>query len=123
MSKNAKISISTQELDFLRHYADLGSDAFGNAYKSALRAGYSKSYARVIRRHYHQLRMIWLKRALKDEKLIKIVDVSRNIKDTGIPYISEGKMRKIRSKSEREHYGTTAKEVICELDTLLGPPV
>lgn len=120
MSKNAKISITTQELDFLRYYADLGSDTFGNAYQSALKAGYMKSYARVVRRHYHPWRMKWLKKALKDEKLIKIVDASRNMKDTGISYISEEKMRKIRSKGEREHYGMTAQEIIRELDDLLG---
>jgi phage terminase small subunit len=120
MRKNATISISTKELDFLRHYADLESETFGNAYRSALKAGYSASYARVIRRHYHPWRMKWLKKALKDKQFIKIVDAARNIKDDGVNYISEEKLRKISSKRARESYGMTAAEVIRALDELLG---
>lgn len=120
MRKNATISVSTLELYFLRHYADLESETFGNAYQSAIKAGYSKSYARVIRRHYHRWRMIWLKRALKDKKLIAMVDSIRNVKDDSVPYISEEKLRKLQSKGARELIGMTPKELFRALDELFG---
>jgi len=119
MSKNTKISITLQEFDFLRAYADLESPTFGNAYQSALKTGYSKSYARVIRRHYTTLRRKWLKRALKDDGLVKVIEATRNL-DFGTPIISEEKLKRIVRKRERELIGMSAKEVIRALDELLG---
>ena len=120
MSKNT-INITLQEFDFLRAYIDIASPTFGNAFKSALKAGYTRYYARVIRRHYQPSRIIWLKRALKDEKLIRIVDASRNIKDDGVNYISKKKLRKLQSKGALELIGMTPQELFRELDNLLDP--
>jgi len=118
MSENAKISITLQEFDFLRGYLDFESPCFGNAYQSALKAGYSKSYCRVIRRHYPVWRMKWLKIALKDEGLVRMIEATRNL-DLGTPIVSEEKLKRIIHKRERELYGMSAKEVISALENLL----
>lgn len=122
MSKNAKISITLQEFDFLRAYTDLESPTFGNAYQSALKAGYSKSYCRVIRRNYPLWRMKWLKMALKDDGLVKTIEATRNL-DFGTPVPNERKMKQIIRRHERELIGMSAKEVISALDELLGKSV
>ncbi len=113
-------SITLHEFDFLRAYIDIASPTFGNAYQSALKAGYSKSYCRVIRRHYPVWRMKWLKNALKDEGLGRLIEATRHL-DFGPPRISERKLKRIIRKNEKELGGMTAKEVIHALDELLGP--
>lgn len=119
MPKNTKISITLQEFDFLRSYIDLESLTFGNAYQSALKAGYSKSYCRVIRRNYPLWRMKWLKMTLKDDGLVKMVEATRNL-DFGEPIANVEKIKRIVRKRERELIGMSAKEIISAIDKLLG---
>ena len=119
MSKNKKFSITLQEFDFLRAYIDIASHTFGNAYQSALKAGYARYYARVIRRHYQPWRMKLLKNALKDDDLVQMIEATRNL-DFGMPVPDERKFKQIIRKRERELIGMTAKEVINALDELLG---
>lgn len=111
--------ITTQEFDFLRSFIDIESPYFGNAYQSALKAGYSKNYARVIRRHYSLFRMKMLKNALKTDGLERIIEATRHI-DFGPPVLNEKKMKRTLKKQEKELYGMTSEEVINELDILLG---
>ncbi len=119
MTKNTKISIPLQEFDFLRAYIDIESSTFANAYQSALKAGYSKSYCRVVRRNFPLWRMKWLKMALKDDGLVKTIEAIRNL-DFGTPIVNEEKLKRIIRKRERELIGMSAKEVIRALDELLG---
>lgn len=122
MNKNAKISITLQEFDFLRAYIDIASPTFGNAYKSALKAGYTNTYARVIKRHYSPWRMKLLKNTLKDDDLVQMIEATRNL-DFGTPIPNERKMKEIIRKRERELIGMNAEEVISALDELLDPSV
>ncbi len=110
--------ITLQEFDFLRSFADLESPLFGNAYQSAIKAGYSESYARVIRRHYSTWRRKLLKNASKNEGLMRIIEATRDI-DLGAPIIDEQKLKRIIRKNDKELHGMTANEVISELDNLL----
>lgn len=119
MSKPKKISITLQEFDFLQAYIDISSPTFGNAYQSALKAGYTRYYARVIRRHYQPWRMKLLKMALKDDDLVRMVEATRNL-DFGAPILDERKLKQIIRERERELIGMSAKEVISALDELLG---
>lgn len=119
MKNAAKIQITLQEFDFLRAYTDWESPCFGNAFQSALKTGYSKSYCRVIKRHYPVWRMKWLKMALKDEGLMRMIEATRNL-DFGTPIMDEEKLKRIIRKRERELCGMTANEVIRALDELLG---
>ncbi len=119
MSKYQKINITLQEFDFLRAYIDIASPSFGNAYQSALKAGYTRYYARVIRRHYQPWRMKLLKKALKDDDLVRMVEATRNL-DFGTPIPDERKLKQIIRERERELIGMSAKEVINALDDLLG---
>ncbi len=118
MIEYKKINITLQEFDFLRAYIDVSSPTFGNAYRSGLKAGYSKSYCRVIKRNYPKWRMIWLKRALDDEKLIRMIESTRHL-DFGTPTISKDEMRRIVRKQERDLIGMSAKEVINALEQLI----
>ena len=119
MSKYQKINITLQEFDFLRAYIDIASPTFGNAYQSALKAGYTRYYARVIRRHYQPWRMKLLKKALKDDDLVRMVEATRNL-DFGTPIPNEHKLKQIIRERERELIGMSAKEVTDALDELLG---
>lgn len=119
MSKNKKISITLQEFDFLRGYIDIGSPSFGNASKSARKAGYSRSYCRVVKRNYPIWRMKWLKMALKDDGLVRMIEATRNL-DFGEPIADMKKIKSIIYKREHELIGMSAKEVISALDHLLG---
>ena len=119
MSKNKKFSITLQEFDFLRAYIDIESPSFGNAYQSALKAGYTNNYARVIRRHYQPWRMKLLKMALKDVDLVEMIEATRNL-DFGTPAPNERKIKQIIQQREHELIGMSAKEVISALDELLG---
>ena len=122
MKKDTKISITLHEFDFLRAYIDIASPTFGNAYQSALKAGYTKNYARVIRRHYQPWRMKLLKMALKDADLVKMIEATRNL-DFGTPIPNEREMKQTIRNLERELIGMSAKEVTNALDELLGRSV
>lgn len=115
--KKVALNITLREFDFLRHYADLESESFGNAYQSALKAGYSESYARVIAKNYPLLRRRWLKTVLKDEGLMRVIEATRHI-DFESPVESEAKVRRIIKKNEEELDGMSAEEVISALDAL-----
>ena len=110
--------IGSKEFDFMRSYADLESPLFGNAYRSALKAGYSESYARVIRRHYGLWRRKWLNTALKNKGLMMVIEATRPL-PFNKPTMNEKKMKRLIRKREREVYGMSAEELIKELDNLL----
>ncbi|OHB25851.1 MAG: hypothetical protein A2542_03425 [Parcubacteria group bacterium RIFOXYD2_FULL_52_8] len=122
MGKNAKTSMTLQEFGFLRAYIDIASPTFGNAYQSALEAGYTNNYARVIKRHYSSWRLKLLKRALGDKDLVEMIEATRNI-DFGVPVPNQRKLRQIIQRQERELIGMSAKEVISALDELLGKSI
>ena len=122
MPRYSHVNITLHEFDFLRHYADLASETFGNAYQSALKAGYSVPYARVIKRNYPISRREWLKSALKDEGLMKIIEATRHM-DFGVPIKPYEEIRHIVREQERELIGMTAEEVIRGLDELLGDSI
>ena len=119
MNNNKKISITLKEFEFLRAYIDIESPTFGNAYKSALQAGYTNNYARVIKRHYQPWRMKLLKNTLKNDDLVQMIEATRDI-DFGPPIINKRDLRRIVREKEKELIGMSAKEVINALDELLG---
>ena len=103
----------------MRAYTDIASPTFGNAYQSALKVGYRSNYGRVIRRNYPPLRMILLKKILKDENLARMIEATRNL-DFGTPIPNERKVKQIIRAREHELIGMTSKEVISALEKLLG---
>lgn len=71
------IVLSPKQEDFLRYYYDVNSEGtFGNAYASALAAGYSESYARVLTAP--SIKNMWIrqnnKTALTPEHINAIVE-------------------------------------------------
>ena len=61
MTYYRKTIMTTQLYYYLKYYCDLDSETFGNAYRSALRAGYAPSTARVITTRYPRRQLKWLK--------------------------------------------------------------
>ena len=122
MSKYKKINITLQEFEFLRAYVDIESPTFGNAYKSAMKAGYTNTYARVIKRHYKPWRMKLLKNALKDDDLVKMIEATRNLQ-IELPAMDGKKLRQMIRDNEDDLLDMTAEEVISALDELLGKGV
>lgn len=118
----ASVTITLKEFEFLRAYIEIDSPTFANAYQSCMKAGYSKSYCRVIRRNYPVLRMKWLKKALKDGGLVRVIEATRNV-DFGTPIANSEEIRRIIRERQRKLIGMTAEEVISALDKLLGKPI
>lgn len=118
----AKLQITLKEFEFLRAYIDIDSPTFANAYQSCIKAGYSKSYCRVIRRNYPILRMKWLKKALKDEGLIRVIEATRDA-DFGAPTLNNEEIGRIIRERQRKLIGMTAEEVISALSKLLGKAI
>ena len=48
-AKNMNGELTPQQNTFLEHYWDPASETYGNVYRSALQAGYSDNYARLLR--------------------------------------------------------------------------
>ena len=115
--QNMRQGITLREYNFLKYYIDIGSDTFGNAYQSALRTGYSKTYARVIKKHFATWRMKLLKNTLKADDLVKIIKATKDL-DIGPPEASEREIREIIRKNEKELDTPSLKEIIKELEEL-----
>lgn len=109
--------ITSREYNFLKHYIDIESPTFGNAYKSALQAGYTNTYARVIKKHFYPWRIKLIKNKLKKGDYIKIFKTFETIPDD-IPVISERKMREIVRKNEAKLGTPSLKAITDELDEL-----
>lgn len=122
MNKIIKNKITLKEFGFLRSYIDIASPTFGNAYKSALKAGYSMPYCRVIRRQYPAWRMRWLKRALGDDGLVRMIEATRHL-SLGIPMANTATIKRIVRSGERKLIGMSAQEVISALEKLLGKSI
>ena len=122
MPREYTTKITLHEFDFLRAYIDIGSPTFANAYQSCMKAGYAESYCRVIKRNYPISRMKWLKNALKDEGLMRMIEATRKL-DFGVPIKTHEELRHIIRERERDLMGMTAEEVLRGIDELFGDSV
>ena len=59
---NRKTVVNLQQLTFIKLYFTPGTEYFGNAYRSAIKAGYDDSYAKVIL----QKDLAWLEQGIKE---------------------------------------------------------
>lgn len=109
--------ITLKEYNFLRAYIDMDSNTFGNAYRSGLKAGYSKAYCRVIKRHYSWWRMKWLKMTLKSGNLARAIEVIRNA-DLGPPMLNKRQTRDLERENARRLNTPSLKNIIRELEDL-----
>ena len=123
---------------FLANYLDPGSETFSNAYKSALKAGYSEEYSSVILSQD----LDWLSEKLKDEDMVQRaekallealnyvtvneegkVDASvAKIKQDTAKFISE-RLKKEKYSARQEVTGKDGKDLptpIINLNGLLG---
>jgi hypothetical protein len=63
----SKESLDPRQLAFIDAYCDPDSPTYGNAYQSALKAKYSKEYAKVINNRTTK----WMSEKVKDDLLVK----------------------------------------------------
>ena len=61
------MELTPQQQAFLTHYLNPKSETWGNAYQSALKAGYSKEYSEVIT----SKGLTWLSEYVGDDKLLR----------------------------------------------------
>jgi hypothetical protein len=61
------MDLTPQQQAFLKHYLDPKSETWGNAYKSALKAGYSEEYSQNITGQMPE----WLSENISDDKLLR----------------------------------------------------
>lgn len=61
------MDLTPQQQNFLKHYIDPKSETWGNAYQSALKAGYSEEYSQNITGQMP----IWLSENISDDKLLR----------------------------------------------------
>lgn len=56
------VIIDPKAFAFVTAYVSLDSDSFGNLYQSAIRSGYSQSYARIVGRYFpkHRIKKLLL---------------------------------------------------------------
>jgi hypothetical protein len=106
--------MSNRLFDYLDYYTDINSETFGNAYKSAKKAGYSDSYARVITVRYRRGSLRKFK--ANAEKMRGFMEaLKRNpaeIKQGGNPELLNHKTDRQRKK--------LVKSVIARIDSLLA---
>ncbi len=110
------ITISLQEYEFLQAYTKIESETFGNAYKSALKAGYSHWYARVITKRLTRKKLCELKKLYNSplgKSLLKMVRDSQN----DVTMLSYSKWKRM-SYNDRKY----ADQVLIETEMLFGTP-
>lgn len=86
---NKKNILSPRQIEFINQYADIDSDTFGNAYKSAIKAGYTEQTAKRITAQIPDKVNQKISECLEPEKikekviskLIKIIDA---LEDAGL---------------------------------------
>jgi phage terminase small subunit len=79
------ITISLYENDFVKAYTDIDSPTFGNAYQSAVQAGYAPSYARVILHYFPKWRLKQAQQKLSDPLTQSFVKELRYSEPRDIP--------------------------------------
>lgn len=107
------IEINFYETRFVKAYIDIDSATFGNAYQSAIQAGYSPSYARVIGHYYPKWR---IKKALENMNNPLAQSLISDESD-GEYTPSKRELKRLRTEENRRF-----NEVKTEFELLFGKP-
>lgn len=105
------ITISLYENDFVKAYTDINSPTFGNAYQSAVQAGYAPSYARVILHYFPKWRLKQAQEKLSDPFTQSLIKGMRDIDNEYTPSQRE-------EKRERTEANRRFKELTTEIRLL-----
>lgn len=101
-------TVNPKQLDFIRYYlSDRTSDTYGNALKSAIKAGYDEKYAKGIMYEMPEWLSTWTRDKMSDSELVEICEQNlRNdvlmdveqpvVTSKGILVDKEGKQIKVR---------------------------
>jgi phage terminase small subunit len=73
----APITVDLREIDFVQALTSIDSPTFGNYYQSAINAGYTPSYARVISRYFPPQRIKDTNRKLQIPQVQSCVRIMR----------------------------------------------
>lgn len=93
--------ISSQQIRLIRNYTDVSSETFGNAYSSAIKAGYSKGYARnVTSRYLQKWKLPELVKLAEDWAPSLLGEIPKEIKERLLGFNGTGKERILDSPLE-----------------------
>lgn len=103
-----KFVTSSYLVNYIEFYCSPESETFGNAYQSAIKAGYKPSYARVITVYYNKLRLPELIKLSGPWKAIfdylKVNDPDTSTDPTVISNFKDYEKEKEKYEKERERY-------------------
>lgn len=71
------IDINLREIDYVKAYTNLDSPTWGNAFRSAIRAGYSPSFARVITHYITKQRIQKVRKNLRNPMIKSLIKSTR----------------------------------------------
>ena len=71
------LTINLREIDFVKAYTNFSSPTWGNAYQSAIHAGYSPSFARVITHYITKGRIKKLKQDMRNPMVKSLIKSTR----------------------------------------------
>lgn len=109
--------INPKAFAYVQALTDIDSPTFGNQYRSALKAGYSHYYARVIGHYFPKWR---IKKTLTDMEDPLAQALVEEITRINASDISPGPSRR-EEKRTQAVANRKFKEVKDELDAILGP--
>lgn len=100
-------TVTPKQLIFAEYWLSSNSTSFGNAYQSAIRAGYSHNYARIITAQHTNLE--WLRDAkrrlvtLEPEHItLQLQDMAMNAREDSIKLLALDKLAKIQGMYSRK---------------------
>lgn len=80
------MALNEQQMAFKNAYVDPSSETFSNAYRSALKVGYSEEYAKVITTQGYE----WYSEILRDKKLLDLAEAALMDTVEMVPIDKEG---------------------------------
>lgn len=109
------ITISLYENDFVKAYTNIDSPTFGNAYQSAIKAGYAPSYTRVILHYFPKWRLKQAQKKLSDPLTQSFIHELRHHDPREVPMPTRAEKR-MKAESNRRFNELMAEVQELELE-------
>jgi hypothetical protein len=120
--RDVKRRLKPKQVDFVNYYTNPASDTYGNAAQSAMKAGYSKSYA-YDRAYAKLVPLVPKEIKLRESKVIeestrhhRLLEKAEKVieDDLDIPTNAEPRLRQIRSKTSHFIAETVGKDTFSK---------
>ena len=110
MSKEQDNILSPKQIEFFKHFLDKKSPTFSNITQSAIKAGYSESFAKNLT----SIMPKWLSETIGDEKIIKKAEKNLEMALDGLLDDPERGKREIQYKATEFSLRTLKREKYSE---------